>query len=87
VHFKSNYEMESYINLVSNKFERSLIAKLRCGILQLNVELGRFNQTRLGDRLCNICEEGFVEDEINFVCVCSKYRTERQNLYLKISNK
>ena len=46
MHFKSNYEMEPYINLVSNKFERSLIAKLRCGILQLNVELGCFNQTR-----------------------------------------
>jgi len=76
VHFKSNYEMEPYINLVSNKFERSLIAKLRCGILQLNVELGRFNQTKLEDRLCKICKEGFVEDEIHFVCVCSKYRIE-----------
>ena len=29
----------------------------------------------------------FVEDEIHFVCVCSKYRTERENFYLKISNK
>ena len=72
--------MEPYINLVSNKFERSLIAKFRCGILQLNVELGRFNQTRLEDRLCKICEEGFVEDEIHFVCVCSKYRTKKRKL-------
>ena len=79
--------MEPYINLVSSKFERSLIAKLRCGIFQLNVELGRFNQTSLEDRLCKICEEGFVEDEIHFVCVCSKYQTERENFYLKISNK
>ena len=39
----------------------------------MNVELGRFNQTRLEDTLCKICEEGFVEDEIHFVYVCSKY--------------
>jgi len=50
VHPKSNYEMEPYINLVSNKFERSPIAKLKCGILQLNVEPGHSNQTRLEDR-------------------------------------
>jgi len=67
--------MEPYINQVSNKFERSPIAKVRCGILQLHVELGRFNQIRLEDRLCKICEDGFVEDEIHFVCM------------LKISNR
>ena len=44
--------------------------------MELNVELGGFNQTRLEDRLCKICEEGFVEDEIRFVCVCWKYETE-----------
>ena len=69
--------MEPYINLVSNTCEPSVIAKLRCGILQLNVELTRFNQTRLEDRFCEICMEGFVEDKIHFVCVCSKYRTGR----------
>jgi len=78
VRFKLNYEMEPYINLVSKKFERSLIAKLRCGIFLLNVEFCRFNQTRLEDRLCTIWEEGFIEGEIHFVCVCSKYRTERE---------
>jgi len=39
------------------------------------------------DRLCKICEEGFVEDEIHFVSVCSKYRKKGENFYLKISNK
>ena len=62
MHFKYNYEMEPCVNLINNKFERSRIAKLRCGILQLNVELGRFNQIRLEDRLCEIGEEGFVQD-------------------------
>ena len=80
MHFKSNYELEPYINLVSNKFEWSLIAKLRCDILQLNVELGCFNQTRLEDCLCKICGKGFVEDEIHFVCVCSKYRNRKRKL-------
>ena len=37
----------------------------------MNAESGCFNQTRLEDRLCKICEEGFVEDEIHF-CVCAQ---------------
>ena len=83
VDFKSNYEMEPYINLVNNKFGRSLIARLRRGILRPNVEPGRFNQTRLEDRLCKVCEEGFDEDEIHFVCECSKYRDRKRKLLPK----
>ena len=70
MHFKSNYEMGPFKSLVSKKFERSLIAKFRCGVKLAS------NETRLEYRLCKICEEGFVGDEIH-VNVCM----------LKISNR
>jgi len=66
-----------YINLVSNTFEWSLIAKLRYGILQLNVELGSFNQTRLEDKLCTICEEGFCWGW-NTLCVYAQYIEQKE---------
>jgi len=70
VHFKSNYEMESYKNIATNKFNPSLIANLGCGILQMTVKLGRFNPIRLEDNLYEICKECFIEDEIPVVCIC-----------------
>jgi len=43
-HFQHELKTEPYVINVYNKFQRSLIAKLRRGILQLQVESGRFNQ-------------------------------------------
>ena len=50
-----------------------MIAKLRCGILQLHVESGRFNQTNLENRTCNVCNNNVIEDEFHFVCICPEY--------------
>jgi len=85
MHFKSNYKMEPYINLVSNTFERSLIAKLRCGILQLNVELGRFNQTKSEDRLCK--RKVLLRMKFILCVYAQNIGAERENFYLKIPNK
>ena len=32
-----------------------LLATLRCGILELKLVTGRYNETKLEDRLCDIC--------------------------------
>ena len=84
--FKNKYEINPYVKSVRNKYERSLIAKLRCGILQLNIETGRFCQTPLPNRLCTICDLNLIEDEIHFICVCPAYNDERIHFYNKISN-
>ncbi len=61
VTFKSKLETENYISSVHNRFDISLIAKLRCGILQLHVESGRFNNVPLGDRTCDICHKKIMK--------------------------
>ena len=86
ISFKNMYKLEPYVKNVRNKYERSLIAKLRCGILQLNVELGRFGQIQLQDRLCTICNLHLIEDEIHFICSCPVYDTERAHFYNQMSN-
>jgi len=53
--FKNDCNTTDYVKSCMNRYERSLLAKFRCGILQLKIETGRFNQTKLEDRLCDIC--------------------------------
>ena len=86
VNFKTEFTMEPYVSTVRNKYYRSLIAKLRCGILQLHVESGRFNQTPLQDRICQICNNGQIEDVIHFICTCTSYHDERKLFYNNLSN-
>ena len=33
------------------------------------------------ERLCTLCKENYVEDEIHFVCVCKIYDLHRKKLY------
>ena len=86
VKFKKTMHTEPYVFKIINKYERSLLAKIRSGILQLHVETGRFNGTALENRTCNICHNGDIEDEYHFVCVCTEYEEDRQILYQELSN-
>ena len=70
-----------------NKYDRSLLAKFRCGILQLKVETGRFNNIKLEERLCNVCDLNEIEDEYHFLCICTLYNDQRQTLFNNVSNK
>ena len=63
-----------------------MIAKLRSGILQLHVETGRYNQTKIVDRICNICNSGEIEDDFHFICKCEFYSDIRSQLYTDICN-
>ncbi len=68
------------------KYEKSIFAQLRCGILPLRVETGRFSRTPLEDRKCEMCDLDVIEDEQHFICTCPLYSQERQVLYHKINN-
>ena len=52
--------------------------KLRFGIFPLQVEIGRWQNIKFEDRVCQICHTG-VEDENHLVFYCSGYNKERHN--------
>ena len=81
IKFKKELGIEKYVLDIRNKYERSMIAKLRCGILQLHVESGRFNQTNLENRTCNVCNNNVIEDEFHFVCICPEYSIKNQAIF------
>jgi hypothetical protein len=67
IQFKTDFEKESYLNLNLKRNERSLLAQLRCGILPLRIETGRYVGEAPEQRLCKLCITASVEDEMHFV--------------------
>ena len=67
------------------KSQRSLCAQIRCGILPLHIETGRYRGLTEEDRLCEYCELGEVEDEIHFILFCPLYHDLREKLFRKVT--
>ena len=57
---------------------RSLIAKLKSGILPLRLETGRYKGMNREDRVCQVCDNGEVEDEVHFLFRCKPLKHIRK---------
>ena len=61
-------EKYAVINLERN--QRSVLAQLRCSILPLRIETGRFTGLKPEDRKCEMCKNNVPEDECPFLFNC-----------------
>ena len=59
--YKSDKDIEEYVKLPVQKYHRSLFAQFRFGILPLQIEVGRFRNMQLNERICPISSAA-VED-------------------------
>ncbi len=64
--------------------ERSLTARI--GILPLHIETGRFRNVNVEEKVCQVCNNGDVENEFHFVSICNAYTTLRNAMYDKIND-
>ena len=80
VTFKSNYETETNLKLNICKAERS---HFRCAVLPLKIETGRFLGLSVEDRLCQVCDQNAVENEIHFLLHCTLYEDLRRAMIFK----
>ena len=64
---KNEYTAEPYVKLSMAPKYRSALAKLRCGILPLEIETGRYVGTDECRRFCKLCLSGEVENEYHLV--------------------
>lgn len=71
-------EMGPQVKCLTGRWGRSLMTQLRCGVLPLRIEVGRFNREPLKERICGYCKENEVESEMHFVLTCPLYETERR---------
>jgi len=83
--FKSEMCLEPYVYKVINRSHRSILAQLRCGILPLKIETGRFTNVPVEFCLCLFCSDNCVEDEEHFLSHCELYQKIRQSLFVKLS--
>ena len=86
VKFKQDIFVEPYVTSNINRYQRSLLAKLRMGILPLQIETGRYFRKPLEDRLCLLCDQNNIEDEYHFLCQCPAFRSEREKILHTIPN-
>ena len=84
--FKETFSTENYICCYMSKRNRSLLAQFRLGILQLEVETGRYKNTSLEERICKLCDKNEVEDEFHFVISCPIYSNYRVKLFANALN-
>ena len=81
IKFKSEFVTEEYVKGHLSRTERSLLSQFRLGVLPLRIEVGRFRNEEVNERVCEICTLLEIEDEEHFVCVCPAYDQFRQILF------
>ena len=50
-----------------NRKCRSYLAQFRSGILPLEIEIGRWQNKNVEDRICKLCDDYEVEDECHLI--------------------
>ena len=60
--FKTEFICEKYLFVIKNYILKILMTKLRFGILNLEVVLGRYEEISGEERFCKLCDSGLVED-------------------------
>ena len=93
---KIHFGTEKYLTCLLSTDMRSVLAQLRCGILPLKIETGRFSSPFIPAerRICDVCHKE-IEDEVHFLFKCPLYNLERvdwcydlsQHIDLSNSNK
>ena len=72
--YECNREKEKCLSFNLTRYQTSLMSQFRLGILPLEIEVGRFRDIPLCNRICQMCaKKNVVEDEIHFLCECESY--------------
>ena len=75
--FKHEYGTDSYVDKVYQTGQRSAMARFRCGIAPINIELGLYVNVPADQRFCHFCDN-CIEDEDRkyqrkaFLCICQR---------------
>lgn len=81
--FKSEYCTEHYVKTIAHRGKKSVMAQFRTGILPLKVETGRYTKIPWYFRICELCTNNDIEDEIHFLLHCTCFTRERNVLFTK----
>ena len=86
VTFKEKYEVEKYVLSLMSRRQHSVLAQLRCGILPIEIETGRWNRVDYNLRFCKLCNDREVENEEHFIFSCNVFINERTAFFNTVEN-
>lgn len=69
--FKNIFKEEPYLTSVKNKEFRVALTQLRISAHRLAIETGRYAKLDVNQRICVVCDDNKIEDEIHFLMECS----------------
>ena len=78
---KQSFGPEMYVKLNMDRYDKSLLSQFRYGILPLEIETGRYRGVERENRVCTLCNEGVIEDQIHFALRCPIYNDLRNDFY------
>ena len=68
------------VRCFDNRYDRRVLSQIRLSAHCLHIQTGRYSGNRVDRnlRLCNICQNGDIEDEFHFIFICCKYEFIRK---------
>ena len=84
---KSTPPPEPYVTTICTHNKKWVLTMLRCGILSLEIETGRYRSPKLplSSRICILCSSGDVGDEVHFLTLCPALAHLKSKLFEAIS--
>ena len=86
--FKPDPTPARYVLMPLGPGQRWALASLRAGCFPLAVETEQYRSPRLPvtERLCVLCKDNSIEDELHFLIYCKSLHKERYALISKLAN-
>ena len=84
------YDRDTARDIVTSNLSRpirSIVTKLKIGVLPLHPETGRWKDTPLEYRSCRTCDESLLENELLFLMQCDALKEERSEMYRELFNR
>ncbi len=69
---------KTLVKMNLDRWERSLVTKLKAGVLPLHLETGRYKGVKRELRHCKVCKKKEVEDEVHFIFKCEPLKYVRK---------
>ena len=82
--YKSNLIAEDYVKINMKQSHRRSIAKFRSGSLKKTKNKKTTTNVPLNNRICNLCTDNVIEDEVHFILCCDFCSDVRRPLLPKV---
>ena len=80
--FKENFTLENYFLLLSGHLWTKIF-KFRTSNHHLQIEIGRWNNILVQDRICPLCNINDIGDKFHYLFICEVLFTEHRKKLLK----